>query len=214
MMPHISRHHIRDQMFGKQFPQLESAGMSLEPGELVLYGGRLAEVIYDGKRGGPPVVEITDEGGIVHSYAVRDRTKLQELVERGECVLDGMRRAAGRKLGPQEKLRREAERWLADPQVGDTFLVSGEVLELVSIGEGGTIWGSITGPKEAAADGPVRGISFAGARTLRNWLKSDWVPVYSALALHSLRPTSNHKNTSVPGGEVARYPHEGGMCTE
>ena len=97
--------------------------MELKVGELVLYHGRLAEVLDVSGPYGERTVSVTDEGGILHSYTILSWQRLQPLQLPGECVLDAILRAAAGELSDHEQLKRLAELWLADPRVGDVFLV-------------------------------------------------------------------------------------------
>jgi hypothetical protein len=118
------------------------SGMSLFPGQALLFCGRLAEVISVGSSHGPAVVEVTDEGNITHSYTVPNRHELQPLTKEGECVLDAMKRATAAPKTVSAQLRRLAELWLAAPRVGDMFFVrSGYYVELTEIWNTGVIIG-------------------------------------------------------------------------
>ena len=176
-------------------------GIKRELGELVLFHDRLAEVVQLSDGAGHVMVKITDEGGIDHTFPVTLWSELKPLVGDGECVLDAITRAAARKLGFNETMRREAELWLADPQVGDVFLVMpSDRLEIVEIGEGGTIWASIEDVKLSPSSQIPRGISFAGPNTLRQWMRSPDSPVYNAQAFNSLRPFPPTKNATTCTG--------------
>lgn len=219
-MPNINHHHIN--LFKQQLSKLHKlAGIGWNVGDLVLFRGRLAEVIYDGKKGGPTIIEITDEGGIIHSYSVRTFSELRPLVEHGECTLDAVRRAVGPELTQFEKMRRTAETWLADPQVGDTFLVGNELLEIVTINKCGPIYGAmyIAGELDFSSNKATHEVSWLGPNSLRNQLRSKSNPVYNALAFRSKRPEINSysafydisrqpatisKTPLFPGGKTAR----------
>jgi hypothetical protein len=163
--------------------------MKLECGELVLYYGRLAEMVGFSTKTNMPMVELTDEGGLVHHFAILHSGRVQRLTRPGECVLDAIRRAAATELTPAQQLRRMAELWLAAPQVGDTFLVeSGYLIELTEIWDSGEI---IALKKPYAKYCPVkavRPISFDSALALRRFLELATSPVYRAAAHSSNRP--------------------------
>jgi len=168
------------------------SGMSLEPGQVVLFCGRLAEVISTGSSRGPAVVEITDEGGILHSYTVPDRNELQPLTKEGECVLDAMKRATAAPETITDKLRRLAELWLADPKVGDMFFMSsGYYVELTEIWDTGVIIGVNHVPNGGRAFAHQHTVSWDNARQLRKFLQLGTRPVYGASAYATARPTYN-----------------------
>jgi len=170
--------------------------MNWKVGDLAIFRGRLVEVVWIHSGYGLPIsVELTDDGGIVHSYTTSFRTDLTPLAGPNECVLDAIRRAAVPPPDKFTKMRRTAELWLAEPQVGDTFFTDNQLVELVEIGEGGTIWASITASKCMPPGPTVGGISFAGVRELRRWMSSDRFPPYKAKAIKSLRPDDGHKKT-------------------
>ena len=187
--------------------------IKLECDQLVLFCGRLAEVISVGSFHGPAVVEVTDDGGIVHSYTAPDRSLLQPLQNEGECVLDAIRRATPAELTDQSKRIRMAEVWLADPRVGDVFQIEkGQLLELTEIGEAGNIWAAITGlPHGADGRRVVTGAHFPGARTLRQFLSLKTRPVYAAMAITTLRPGYIENHLRRPGLDSPLEAGEGNL---
>jgi len=187
--------------------------IKLECDQLVLFCGRLAEVISVGSFHGPAVVEVTDDGGIVHSYTAPDRSLLQPLQKDGECVLDAVRRATPAELTEQAARTRMAEVWLADPQVGDVFQIEKcQLLELTEIGEAGTIWAAITGlPHGADNRRVVTGAHFPGARALRQFLSLKTRPVYAAMAIATLRPDYIGNHLLRPGKNSPLEPGEGNL---
>lgn len=172
----------------ERYEPVRFLGKRWNAGEMVFYCGRLAEVVVSSNKNGNTEVELTDEGGIVHRYGVRRPMDLRPLIGPGECALDAIRQATTPGHCTPTDLRRQAEVWLADPQEGDAFKVCDELMEILHIGEGGTILCSFMGPKQVLSGGPVRGMSFPGPHSLRNYLKAPDFPVYKALAISSLRP--------------------------
>lgn len=164
--------------------------IDVEAGDLVLYWGRLAEVISPGARLSPMILDVTDEGGIVHTYTRPNIAKIELLGKADECVLDDLDRAAGAPRTAEERRRRIAELWLADPRVGDLFeLTAGQFLEIVDVGEAGTLWAAIGTPRPHRSDQlVVTGLQFSGAQRLRQHLASKSVPVYAAQAHSTMRP--------------------------
>lgn len=162
----------------------------LQAGALILFYGRLAEVISPGSLFTPWVLEVTDEGGIVHSHTHSGHSNFELLDKAGECLLDGMSKAAAQPQSNEERRERIAEQWLADPRVGDMFrLLTGELLELVEIGEGEGIWAAFGfPPHKNTLKRAVVGMYFNGARELRNYLLRKASPVYTALAVATRRP--------------------------
>lgn len=163
--------------------------LELEPGDLVLYCDRLAEVIKSGRTFDPAVLEVTDEGGIIHSYTITSTREVKFLGRKGECVLDDVMHATVPPTDPEELRRRIAEEWLADPRVGDMFQIQhGELLEIVEIGEAGSIWAAIGFPlKERNIKRAVTGLHYNGARELRKSMAKKTRPVYHALAVGTMR---------------------------
>lgn len=161
-----------------------------QAGDLVLYYGRLAEVISPGAKFNPAILDVTDDGGIVHTYTGPHVHKVELLGRPDECVLDDIDRAAGAPRTPEEVRRRIAEQWLAEVHVGDLFrLDTGELLEIVELGEGGGIWAAIGFPlKERAGRRAVAGLAFDGIRRLRGYLAREGRPVYAAQAISTMRP--------------------------
>ena len=161
----------------------------------MLYCGRLAEVIKSGTRFDPGILEVTDEGGITHSYPITSTDDIELLGRSGECVLDDLDRAAGAPRTDEERRKRVAEQWLADPRTGDLFaLPDGSYLELVEVGEAGSIWAAIGNPLSLRGrDLVVTGVSFTGARTLRHHLALKTRPIYKCSALSTMRAAfANH----------------------
>jgi len=162
--------------------------MKLEVGDLVLFHGRLAEVLRAGDFHGPGVVEVTDEGGIRWDYILGAYPSVSPLQLEGECVLDAIARAAAQELTPAEQLQRMGELWLSDPQVGDVFLVEdGYLLELTEFWDDGTILATKHTYKPHY---PMKSTSQTGyqhARQLRQWLKLPNIPVYRAAAFATKR---------------------------
>ena len=164
--------------------------MQLREGELVLFYNRLAEVICPGNRSNTGSVEVTDEGGIAHLYPIPIspyvRSMIHPLTQTGECVLDAINRAANRELSSYEQLRRMAELWLADPQIGDVFHVfHGYRLRITEIRDDETIIGHSL-PVRGVLDPQV--VSFDDARALRQFFSLTTMPVYRAQAYATSRP--------------------------
>lgn len=187
--------------------------IKLECDQLVLFCGRLAEVISVGSFHGPVVLEVTDAGNITHTYTTPDRALVQPLQNEGECVLDAVRRATPAELTDQSKRTRMAEVWLADPRVGDVFQIErGQLLELTEIGEAGSIWTAITGlPHGADNRRVVTGAHFPGARTLRQFLSLKTRPVYAAMAIATLRPDYIGNHLLRPGKNSPLEPGDGNL---
>jgi hypothetical protein len=165
------------------------SGMSLFPGQALLFCGRLAEVISVGSSHGPAVVEVTDEGNITHSYTVPNRHELQPLTKEGECVLDAMKRATAAPKTVSAQLRRLAELWLAAPRVGDMFFVrSGYYVELTEIWNTGVIIGINHEPVGGRSFAKQHQVSWDNARQLRKFLAIGTRPVYGAAAYATARP--------------------------
>lgn len=162
--------------------------MKLEVGELVLYHGRLAEVLNISGPYGERTISITDEGGIQHSYNILSWQQLAPLQPKGGCILDALQRAAAPELTPADQLQRMAEVWLAAPEVGDVFVVEGGyLLELTEIWDNGVI---IATQHPYSCSYPLRETartSFDHDQGLRRWLKTSWKPVYRAAAYSTLR---------------------------
>lgn len=155
----------------------------------MLYCGRLAEVIHPGAVFTPAVLEVTDEGGLTHSYTTSNLRALQFLGRDGECVLDDVMHATVSPTKPDELQKRIAEVWLADPRVGDLFRINtGELLELITIGEAGTIWAAVASA-DVMSNGhrAVVGVSYASAKELRRSLALKTMPVYGAAAVATMR---------------------------
>jgi len=163
--------------------------MRLEEGELVLYCGRLAEVLTTGRRSGPAVLEVTDAGGVTHDYTVTYADDIRRLQGEGETVLDALARVATGQLSSSQQLKRLAEMWLAEPRVGDVFAIEhGYHLELTEIWGDGVIVGLNHLPKNKKSFARQQVVSFDNERTLRRFLKKSLTPVYSAAAYATDRP--------------------------
>lgn len=167
-----------------------NVGMKLEAGELVLYHGRLAEMLKVKNYRGPYILELTDDGGLTWNYTTNCEYDIKPLQLEDECILDAITKAGGVELTNDQKRKRMAELWLADPQVGDVFFVEHDayLLELTEFWDNGVI---------IALQRPLRGLhsskkqqstSFTNARTLRQWLRMPWYPVYRAAAFSTKRP--------------------------
>lgn len=166
---------------------INSQNSALKEGELVLFNGRLAEVLLVGSLKGPGVVEVIDEGGIPHDFILQRHSNIERLDRRGECALDEIVRASGPELTPADLRARIAERWLAKPQAGDVFLVEdGYLLELTEIWVNGVIIGVQHPYRTYYPLKKKQGVSFDNARTLRRWLKLPTHPVYRCIA-HSTK---------------------------
>lgn len=155
----------------------------------MLYCDRLAEVIKSGRTFDPAVLEVTDEGGITHSYTITSTREVKFLGRKDECVLDDVMHATAPPTDPEELRRRIAEEWLADPKVGDMFRIKhAELLEIVEVGEGGGIWAAIAFPiKERNIKRAVTGLHFSSARELRRSVAKKTRPVYDAIAVATMR---------------------------
>jgi len=164
--------------------------MKLEVEMMVLYFGRLAEVIFASAHGPQSIVELIDEGGLIHSYIVESHYDLRPLTLPGECVLDAVRRATSTELSGLDSRRRIAEQWLANPQVGDVFNGdNAHALELVEIRDDGGITAhqnQTYGSRKARKS--RRKISYVNAQQLRQVLSLLTNPVYSVRAWTSSRP--------------------------
>lgn len=159
-----------------------------KPGDLVIFHGRLAEVERVGAGGSPIFLGLTDDGGNYHNYTVTRAQTLKELTEPGECVLDALKRTAGRELTQWQKLERLAEEWLAAPEVGDVFLIEqGYLLEITELLDNGWIFGLQHPYMMSYPLKEKRKVSFDHDRQLRQWLKSGCIPVYRAHAFATLR---------------------------
>jgi len=165
-----------------------ATGRGLEDGQLILFHGRLAEVLEAGGTYDAAIVEVIDAGGLAWTYKLARYYAWKPLQYAGECILDAIRRAAAQDLPPHEQLRRMAELWLADPQVGDVFLVEdGYLLELTETLEAGAI---LATKHPYKADYPLNiagQTSFQDGRRLRRWLKLPHSPVYRAAAFATKR---------------------------
>ena len=181
------------------------SGMSLEPGQAVLFCGRLAEVISVGSPRGPGVVEVTDEGGIVHSYTIPDRKELQPLAKPGECVLDAIKRATETPSSRTGQLRRLGELWLARPRVGDMFYVQPNYyVEITETWNTGPIIGinhETVGGRRFATQ---RQVSWDSARQLRKFMSLNVRPVYKVEAYATARPEYHDHPHLHRRGKVAR----------
>lgn len=180
--------------------------MELKVGELVLYHGRLAEVLTVSSFKGPAVVEVTDEAGLTQDYVIGLYPNLKPLQLKDECVLDAIRRAAAGELSDHEQLKRLAELWLADPQVGDVFLVEdGYLLELTEFCSCGTILATQHPYNRTDPMSQRKKTSFAHDRQLRQWLRLPNIPVYRAAAFATKRPELQSHELLKPWSKVARY---------
>jgi hypothetical protein len=162
--------------------------MEWKVGDLCLFHGRLAELVELQSSRSLPIVEITDEGGNLWSYPVRAYSRFTPLQFEDETVLDAMQRAAAGELTERERLRRLAELWLADPQVGDElFVEDGYILEITDIWDDGVILATHHPHTFDYPMSKVKHCSYDSARQLRKWLALPHGPVYRCLAHTSKR---------------------------
>lgn len=153
---------------------------------MVLFHDRLAEVISPGAMFNPAVLDVVDAGGIRHTYVVQSSAHVHVFKEN---VLDEMERAAQFPRTQEDRQALIAERWLADPREGDMFLVrNGELLEIVEIGEGGSIWAAFGFPLGKKEKRAVAGLCYASADELRRSYAYPGRPVYGAWAYGTRRP--------------------------
>jgi len=182
------------------------------PGDLILFHGRLAEIVRIGAGFGPFVLDVVDDGGTHHSYTATERSDLQHLTRPGECVLDAIQRTAAPSLLTHEKRRRLAEEWLANPAVGDVFLVEhGYLLELTEFTNVGWIFG-VQHPYNPRY--PLREtveVSYEHDRQLRHWLKNHVVPIYRCEAFATLRNMGD-RNSLLEGRDSPLFSSHDGIC--
>lgn len=165
-------------------------GMKLEPHELVLYHGRLAEAVISDRDNIPDQLELVDEGGITHFFRVYGQEPyIKRITDESSTVLDAINRSANQEeLTTSQKAKRVAETWLADLQVGDVFLLNwGHLLEITELWDNEVIVG-VHHPYTARHwIKKKQQVSYDNIRQMRQWLTSPNTPVYRAFAHATLR---------------------------
>lgn len=169
-------------------------GITLEPGSMIWIWGRVAEVICPTQPGGPAVVEVTDAGGISRDYTVGYGVRFSPMIRDNECALDSLQRVNGPNLSPHAELFRVAEVWLADPKVGDEFIVEhGYHLKLTEIWDDGVIVAVKSPLHRGYPLASSSETSYKDAKQLRQWLELRVRPVYRARAF-ATRRTPDERN--------------------
>lgn len=176
--------------------------MVLESGELKLWFGRTVELL-ELRSDGHGLVRFTDEGGISSLYTPH-MSHLRPIVDvsAGECVLDGLQKAAAPHLTEEEELHRIAEIWLAAPEVGDVFHRPGYLRVTVQGGDAGgrilanvRVWG-LHYREWSGSD-----MWFESSEKLRRTYRCTTRPGYEIQALSSRRADwADHPLINRPGG--------------
>jgi hypothetical protein len=119
---------------------LESPGIMLKSGDLVLWNNRFAEVIWADLLSRVFRIRVIDEGGLAREFYTDHLSELRLLKGSKGSILDDLTAATRPKIGHRERLERVAEVWFADPQVGDVFTHgSGIVIKISELRADGSI---------------------------------------------------------------------------
>lgn len=173
-------------------------GIPVKPGDWVKYGDRLAEVIHVGRTScDPTIVEVTDAGGRVRSFAARPE-ELKEVLEEDETVLDVLSLSSRNTPALADSSFATAEVWLADPRIGDVFASRlGQELELLELREDGSIVVELTTEFGPPTGRKSRTIVYASLKKLQEAYELRNYPGYYLRALRSQR----HETPSGSGGK-------------
>ncbi len=169
-------------------------------GDLVWYYKRLGTIVKRSLVGAPLAVEVEDDGGLVRQFPIVDPSVVQPLPNQNLGVLDVLHGVTRPNLTDREKLDRIAEKWLADPRVGDVFDRDNRVwVEIYEIHPDQSIGARLHTPIGMPPYSNYQSVVFKDANSLRRRFQFKTKPGYELRPYATERPDyAGHPLLSAP----------------